>query len=93
MSQGSAPPSPHGSPDSVPSSRRSLMSPVASVVDALSRVQRALHHIRSIRLRPGAITPASHAALHAMSARPDLTLGELSRLCFVRPQTMTRVVA
>ncbi len=68
------------------------MEPASYVADAATRLHRAVVHIGSARLRPWNITLSSYAALRVMQTRPDLTLAQLSRRCFVRPQTMTRMV-
>lgn len=67
--------------------------PASLVADAATRLHRAVVHIGSARLRPWNVTLSSYAALRVLEARPDLTLAQLSLRCFVRPQTMTRMVA
>jgi len=62
------------------------------VADAATRLHRAVVHVGSARLRPWNITLSSYAALRVLESRPDLTLAQLSLRCFVRPQTMTRMV-
>lgn len=62
------------------------------VADAATRLHRAVVHIGSARLRPWNVTLSSYAALRVLETRPDLTLAQLSLRCFVRPQTMTRMV-
>lgn len=71
---------------------RNPMEPASYVADAATRLHRAVVHTGSARLRPWNITLSSYAALRVMQARPDLTLAQLSRRCFVRPQSMTRMV-
>ena len=66
--------------------------PPSLVADAATRLHRAVYQVGTIRLRAWQITLSSYAALRVMEARPDLTLAQLSRRCFVRPQTMTRMV-
>lgn len=45
-----------------------------------------------MRLAPWNLTLASYAALRIMADQPNLSLIQLSRRAFVRPQTMTRMV-
>lgn len=63
------------------------------LLDAVTRLQRAVERIGNLRLRPWEMTMSSYVALRILANRPDLTLGQLSRRCYVRPQTMTRIVA
>jgi DNA-binding MarR family transcriptional regulator len=72
--------------------RGGAMEPASYVADAATRLHRAVVHIGSARLRPWNLTLSSYVALRVLEARPDLTLAQLSRRCFVRPQTMTRMV-
>lgn len=74
-------------------SPNSTMEPASYVADAATRLHRAVVHTGNARLRPWNISLSSYAALRVMEARPDLTLAQLSLRCFVRPQTMTRMVA
>lgn len=71
----------------------SSMEPASYVADAATRLHRAVMHTGTARLRPWNVTLSSYVALRVLEARPDLTLARLSRRCFVRPQTMTRMVA
>ena len=66
--------------------------PASLVADAATRLHRAVMHTGTARLRDWNISLSSYAALRVIAARPDLTLAQLSRRCFVRPQTMTRMV-
>jgi len=68
------------------------MDPASSLVDAVVRLERAIVQIGNTRLRPWKMTLSSYTALKVMANRPDLSLVQLSRRCFVRPQTMTRIV-
>ncbi|MFC9841621.1 MarR family winged helix-turn-helix transcriptional regulator [Rhodococcus sp. NPDC127530] len=68
------------------------MEPATLVVDAVSRLQRAVHQIGTMRLAPWNLTLSSYAALRIMADQPSLSLIQLSRRAFVRPQTMTRMV-
>ncbi|GLY86098.1 MarR family transcriptional regulator [Actinoallomurus iriomotensis] len=63
------------------------------LVDAVFRLERAISRIGAMRLRPWRMTLSGYAALHVIEARPNLSLAQLSRRCFVRPQTMTRIVS
>lgn len=69
------------------------MDPASSAVDAVVRLERAIVQIGNMRLRPWKLTLSSYTALKIMANRPDLSLIQLSRRCFVRPQTMTRIVS
>jgi DNA-binding MarR family transcriptional regulator len=66
--------------------------PASLVADAATRLHRAVVLTGTGRLRPWRTSLSSYAALRVIAARPDLTLAQLSRRCFVRPQTMTRMV-
>lgn len=68
------------------------LEPATYVLDAMARMHHAVFQIGTDRLRPWGITLSSYAALRVLDRRPDLTLAQLSRRCFVRPQTMTRMV-
>ncbi len=63
------------------------------MLDAVFRLARAAFRSANIRLRPWGMTLSSYAAMRVMADRPHLTLAQLSRRCFVRPQTMTRIVS
>ena len=69
------------------------MEPATYLLDAMARMHHAVFQIGTDRLRPWGITLSSYAALRALDRRPDLTLGQLARRCFVKPQTMTRMVS
>ncbi len=69
------------------------MEPATYVVDAVARLQRAVFAIGSQRLQPWNMTLSSYTALRVMANRPELTLAQLARRCFVKPQTMTRIVS
>ncbi len=69
------------------------MEPATYVVDAVVRLYRAVHQIGNLRLRRWDLSLSSYTALRIMANRPDLTLAQLSRRSFVRPQTMTRMVS
>ena len=62
------------------------------MLDAVFRLARASFRAGNIRLRPWGLTLSSYAAMRVISDKPNLTLSQLSRRCFVRPQTMTRIV-
>jgi DNA-binding MarR family transcriptional regulator len=68
------------------------LQPGASVVDAVTRLQRSTLRIANLRLQPWNVTLAGYVALRVIADRPDLSLAQLSRRCFVRPQTMTRTI-
>ncbi len=62
------------------------------MLDAVNRLRRATIQIANQRLAPWQMTLAGYTALRVMANRPDLSLAQLSRRCFVKPQTMTRIV-
>jgi DNA-binding MarR family transcriptional regulator len=66
---------------------------VTYLVDAIFRLERAVGSIGTMRLRPWNMTLSSFAALRVLEHQPNLSLAQLSRRCFVKPQTMTRMVA
>ncbi|MFO6453040.1 MULTISPECIES: MarR family winged helix-turn-helix transcriptional regulator [unclassified Aeromicrobium] len=63
------------------------------VVDAVVRLERAVARIGNLRLQQWNMTLSSYTALRIIASRPHLSLAQLSRRCFVRPQTMTRIVS
>lgn len=66
---------------------------LAYISDAVFRLERAIAKIGAQRLRPWNMTLSSYAALRILERQPNLSLAQLSRRCFVKPQTMTRIVA
>jgi DNA-binding MarR family transcriptional regulator len=69
------------------------MEPATYVVDAVFRLARAVEQIGTIRLAPWQLSLSGYAALQVMATRPQLSVAQVARRCFVRPQTMTRIVA
>ncbi|MFH8533493.1 MarR family winged helix-turn-helix transcriptional regulator [Streptomyces tendae] len=69
------------------------MDEASSLIDAVVRFERAVTRIGNDRLRPWKMTLSSYTALRILANRPHLTLAQLARRCYVRPQTMTRIVA
>lgn len=65
--------------------------PASYAADAATRLHRGVYLTGTARLRPWQLTLSSYAAMRVLLARPDLTLAQLSRRCFVRPQTMSRM--
>jgi DNA-binding MarR family transcriptional regulator len=63
------------------------------LVDSVFRLERAVARIGAMRLKPWRMTLSSYAALRVIERRPQLSLAQLSRRCFVKPQTMTRIVS
>ncbi|MFH8447227.1 MarR family winged helix-turn-helix transcriptional regulator [Streptomyces sp. NPDC018026] len=63
------------------------------LVDAVFRLERAVARIGAMRLQPWRMTLSGYAAMRVIERRPNLSLAQLSRRCFVKPQTMTRIVA
>ncbi len=68
------------------------MDRASSVTDAVVRLERAIVKIGNQRLRPWDLTLSSYTALRVTANRPNLSLAQLSRRCYVRSQTMTRIV-
>ena len=68
------------------------MDEASSLIDAVFRFERAVSRIGNARLRPWNMTLSSYTALRILANRPHLTLAQLSRRCYARPQTMTRIV-
>lgn len=79
--------------DSDRSAASAPMEPATCVTDAVVRFSRAIQQIGNLRLERWTLTLSSYTALRVMANRSDLTLAQLSRRCFVRPQTMTRIVS
>ncbi|WP_236790871.1 MarR family transcriptional regulator [Amycolatopsis sp. GM8] len=63
------------------------------LTDAVVRLERAVANIGAMRLKPWRMTLSGYAALKILERQPNLSLAQLSRRCFVKPQTMTRIVA
>lgn len=63
------------------------------LTDAVTRLERAVANIGAMRLKPWRMTLSGYAALKILERQPNLSLAQLSRRCFVKPQTMTRIVA
>lgn len=63
------------------------------LVDSVFRLERAIARIGAMRLRPWRMTLSGYAAMRVIQSRPHLSLIQLSRRCFVKPQTMTRIVS
>ena len=62
------------------------------MLDAVFRLARAAFRIANIRLRPWGLTLSSYAAMRVIADQPQLSLAQVSRRCFARPQTMIRIV-
>lgn len=69
------------------------MDEASSLIDAVFRFERAVSRIGNNRLRPWNITLTGYSALRILAAQPHLTLAQLARRCYVRPQTLTRIVS
>lgn len=78
---------------STPSAPPPPLEEVTYLVDAIFRLERAVATIGTMRLRPWKMTLSSYAALRVLEHQPNLSLAQLSRRCFVKPQTMTRIVS
>jgi DNA-binding MarR family transcriptional regulator len=69
------------------------ITPASYLLDAVTRLNRATVQIGNDRLRPWHFTLSSYVALRVIADQPSLSLTQLSRRCFARPQTMTRMVS
>lgn len=69
------------------------MDEASSLIDAAFRFERAVSRIGNNRLRPWNITLTGYTALRILASQPHLTLAQLARRCYVRPQTLTRIVS
>jgi DNA-binding MarR family transcriptional regulator len=69
------------------------MEPATYVVDAVFRLARAVEQIGSLRLASWQMSLSGYAALQVMASQPNLSMAQVARRCFVRPQTMIRIVA
>ncbi|GAA2074281.1 MarR family winged helix-turn-helix transcriptional regulator [Aeromicrobium tamlense] len=63
------------------------------LLDGVFRLERAVTRIGNLRLTPWHLSLSSYAAMRIIETKPRLSLAQLSRRCFVRPQTMTRIVS
>ena len=63
------------------------------LTDAVFRLERAVANIGAMRLKPWRMTLSGYAALTSLERQPNLSLAHLSRRCYVKPQTMTRIVS
>lgn len=68
------------------------MDDASSLIDAVFRFERAVTRIGNARLRLWKMTLSSYTALRILANQPHLTLAQLARRCYARPQTMTRIV-
>ena len=75
-----------------PARATSDMDEASSLIDAAFRFERAVTRIGNTRLQSWKLTLSSYTALRILANRPHLTLAQLARRCYVRPQTMTRMV-
>ena len=63
------------------------------LTDAVTRLERAVANVGAMRLKPWNMTLSGYAAMKILDRQPDLSLAQLSRRCFVKSQTMTRIVS
>ncbi|MBG6099058.1 MarR family winged helix-turn-helix transcriptional regulator [Nocardioides luteus] len=63
------------------------------LLDGVFRVERAVMRIGNQRLMPWRMTLSTYAAMRIIETQPSLSLTQLSRRAYVRPQTMTRIVS
>ena len=63
------------------------------VTDSVFRLERAIANIGAMRLKPWRLTLSGYAAMKILERQPNLSLAQLSRRCYVKPQTMIRIVA
>jgi DNA-binding MarR family transcriptional regulator len=59
----------------------------------LKRVQHSLRLAMDEKLREYELSTPQYAALWALGSEPGLSGAELARRCFVRPQTMSEIIA
>ncbi|BBJ44964.1 hypothetical protein GCM10017744_076880 [Streptomyces antimycoticus] len=78
--------------DRTPPRAATGMDEASSLIDAAFRLERAVTRIGNSRLRPWNMTLSSYTALRIIADQPQLTLAQLARRCYARPQTMTRIV-
>ena len=78
----------NGDPSSLTSNARTggkvtgLREPsVVYLSDAVSRLERAVARIGSLRLRPWHMTLSGYAAMRVLEGQPDLSLAQVSRRC------------
>jgi DNA-binding MarR family transcriptional regulator len=69
------------------------MDEASSLIDAAFRFDRAVSRIGNTRLRPWNITLTGYMALRILANKPHLSLAQLARRCYVRPQGLTRIVS
>ena len=62
------------------------------VTDAVFRLERAVANIGALRLKPWRVSLSGYAAMKILERQPNLSLAQLSRRCYVKPQTMIRIV-
>lgn len=63
------------------------------LMDGIFRLERAIVRIGTLRLTPWNMSLSSYTAMLVIDRNPHLSLAQLSRRCYVRSQTMTRIVA
>jgi DNA-binding MarR family transcriptional regulator len=63
------------------------------LLDGVFRLERAVTRIGNLRLTPWKLSLTGYAAMRIIESKPQLSLVQLSRRCYVRPQTMTRIVS
>ncbi|MBB5153521.1 MarR family winged helix-turn-helix transcriptional regulator [Saccharopolyspora phatthalungensis] len=78
---------------SQPSSEDLDLKDASYLVDAVFRLEHAVTRIGNIRLAPWSLTLSSYTAMRVMYNRPHLSLAQVARRCFVRPQTINRIVS
>ena len=71
------------------------MSDVAfnSLMDGIFRLERSIMRIGTLRLTRWGMTLSAYTAMRVLDGQPDLSLAQVSRRCYVQPQTMTRIIS
>lgn len=62
-------------------------------MDAVFRLAHAVTRIGNARLAGWDLSLSSYAALRVIANRPHLSLAQVARRCFVRPQSIQRIVS
>lgn len=64
-----------------------------SLMDGIFRLERSIMRIGTLRLARWGMTLSAYTAMRVLDGQPDLSLAQLSRRCYVQPQTMTRIIS
>ena len=64
-----------------------------TLMDGIFRLERSIMRIGTLRLTRWGMTLSAYTAMRVLDGQRDLSLAQLSRRCYVQPQTMTRIVS